>query len=135
MHDRVELVAMDDQEALAVGGLMDRAVGDDDAAEMHALEHAQELVVVAGDVGDAGALARLAQQLLDDVVVASAASARSACSRQPSTMSPTRIDRLGLVMAQEIDQEIGLRRLRSEMDVGDEQGAELLRRWRRASVF
>ena len=70
MHDRIELVAMDDRNRRPSAVVMDRAVGDDDAAEMHALEHAQELVVVAGDVGDARALARLAQQLLHHVVVA-----------------------------------------------------------------
>ncbi len=35
-------------------------------------------------------------------------------------------DRLGLVVAQEIDQEVGLRRPRSEMDVRDEKGPKLL---------
>ena len=69
MDDGVELVAMDDQEGAAVGGLVQIAVGDLDAAEMRALEGAQELVMVAGDVDDAGALAALAQQFLDDVIV------------------------------------------------------------------
>ena len=41
VDDGVELVAMDDQEAPAVGGLVDGAVGDDDAAEMRALELAR----------------------------------------------------------------------------------------------
>ena len=70
VDDGVELVAVDDEQPLAVGGLVDGAVGDDDAAEMHTLELARELVMVAGDVGDAGALARLAQQFLHDVIVA-----------------------------------------------------------------
>ena len=68
---------------------MDGAVGDLDAAEMRALEIAQELVVVAGDVDDARALARLAQQFLHHVVVA-LRPMPGPPSRQPSTISPTR---------------------------------------------
>ena len=123
MDDGVELVAVDDEEVAAVGGLVDGAVGNDDAAEMGALERTQELVVVAGDVDDAGALAALAQQLLDDVVVA--------LRPVPGAAQPPAVDdvadedrwsrRRG---AQEIEQEFGLRRLRAEMDVGEEQGAE-----------
>ena len=45
------------------------------------------------------------------------------------------IDRLGLVMAQEIDQELGLRRLRAEVDVGDEQCTEIAWCSRRTSSF
>ena len=62
VHDRVELVAMDDQHTASVRRL-------DDAAEMHALELAGEFVMVAGYVGDRSALARLAQQFLHHVVV------------------------------------------------------------------
>ena len=74
-HD-VEQVAVDDEVALAVGRHVDGAVDHLDAAEVDAVEVAQELVVVAGNVDDARALARLAQQLLHHVVVASAASTR-----------------------------------------------------------
>ena len=84
----------------------------------------QELVVIAGDIDDARALAGLAQQLLDDVVVR--------LRPVPGTAQPPavddiadEIDRLGLVMAQEIDQELRLGRLRAEMDVGNEERPEL----------
>ena len=60
---------MDDQVTLSIGGFVDHAVGHDDAAKMHALEHAQELVMVAGDIGYARAFTSLAQQLLDNIVV------------------------------------------------------------------
>ena len=46
VDDAVELVAVDDQIALDVGGFVDVAVGDDDAAEMLALERTQEFVVI-----------------------------------------------------------------------------------------
>ena len=123
MDDGVELVAMDDQEVAAVGGLVDVAVGDLDAAEMRALEGAQELVVVAGDIDDARALAALAQQLLDHVIVR--------LRPMPGTAQPPavddvadQIDRIGIVIAEEIEQELRLGRLRAEMDVRDEQRAE-----------
>ena len=99
------------------------AVGDLDAAEMRALERPQELVVVAGDVDDARALAALAQQLLDHVIVRLRPVPGAA---QPPAVDDVadQIDRLGVVVAQEIEQELGLRRLRAEMDVGDEQRTE-----------
>jgi hypothetical protein len=85
----VELVAMDDEIAPPVGALVDGAVDDLDAAEMRALEVAQEFVVIARDIGDPRPLARHAQQLLDHVVVR-LGPVPGPFSRQPSTMSPTR---------------------------------------------
>jgi hypothetical protein len=52
-HD-VEQVAMDDEIAGAVCADVDRALGDLDAAKMHATIFAQELVVIARYVDDAG---------------------------------------------------------------------------------
>jgi len=106
------LVAMNDEIAPSVGPCMDGAVGYHDAAEMHALEHAQELVVIAGDIGDAGALSGLAQQFLHHVVVG--------LRPVPASSEAPAIDdvadqknRLGLVKPQEVDQELGLGRSRS----------------------
>ena len=84
---------------------------------------AQELVVIAGDVDDARALAALAQQLLHHVVVRLRPVPGAA---QPPAVDDVadQIDRLGVVVAQEIEQELGLGRLRAEMDVGDEQRPE-----------
>ena len=67
----------------------------------------------------------LTQQLLHHVVVA--------CGqyqpRQPPAVDDVadQIDRVRLVVAQEVDQEIGLGCSRSEVNIGDEQSAELLR--------
>ena len=79
--------------------------------------------MVAGDVDDAGALAALRSSfcttsLCDLRPVPGAA--------QPPAVDDVadQVDRLGVVVAQEIEQEFGLGRLRSEMEVGDEQRAE-----------
>ena len=89
MHDRIELVAVDDQEIAAVGGLVDGPVGDLDAAEMGALERSQELVVIAGDIDDPRALAALAQNFWTTSLWL-CGQCQERRSRQPSTMSPTR---------------------------------------------
>ena len=68
-HDDVELVAVHDEIALAVGRDVHRVAHDLDAAEAQADELARELVVVARHEDHARAVAHLAQQLLDDVVV------------------------------------------------------------------
>src|SRR5262249_33121583 len=67
-HD-VEQVAMDDEIAAAVCTDVDRALGNLDAAEMRAAIFAQELVVIARYVDDAGSLAHLAEKLLQHIVM------------------------------------------------------------------
>jgi hypothetical protein len=69
LHHEIEDVAVDDEIALAVDALMNGVFHHVDAAEMRAVIVAQELVVVARHVDDLGALARLAQHLLHEVVV------------------------------------------------------------------
>ena len=69
LDHEVEHVAVHDEIAAAVGASMDRRLHHLDAAEMGAVIFAQELVVVARQVDDARALARLAQQFLHHVVV------------------------------------------------------------------
>jgi hypothetical protein len=65
----VEMVAVDDEVAPSVGALMHDALDHFDAAEMRAIVIAQKLVVIAGNIDDAHALARLAQQLLHHVIM------------------------------------------------------------------
>src|SRR4051812_32500758 len=67
--DDIKQVAMNDQVAAAVGGPVDEVFDDLDAPEMRAVEFTQELVVIAGDIDNARALAGLAQELLHDVIV------------------------------------------------------------------
>ena len=117
------MIAVDDQIAAAVGALVHGALAHLDAAEMGAVIVAQELVVIAGHVDDAGALARLAQQLLHDVVVR--LRPIPARSQLPAVDDVAdEVDRLGVVVAQEVEQELRLAPLRAEMHVGDEQRAK-----------
>ncbi len=68
-HDQIEDVAVHDQIAAAVGALVHDILHHLDAAEMRAVIAAQEFVVIAGDVDEAGAFTRRAQQLLHHVVM------------------------------------------------------------------
>ncbi len=115
---------MHDEEAAAVGGFVNVGQPDLDAAEMLAREAAEELVVVAGDVDDLRALARLAQEGLHHVVVR--------LGPVPGTLEPPpvhdvadEIDLLGVVRGEESEQPLRLRRLGSEMHVRDEERAEM----------
>ena len=69
LHDAVEQVAMDHQQSQAERGAMYLLAANRDAAECEVEKMTGGFVVVAGDVDDLGALARLAQDLLHDVVV------------------------------------------------------------------
>ena len=124
VDDRVELVAVDDQERAAVGGLVDVPVDDLDAAEMRALEGSQELVVIAGDIDDA-------RRPCGPCAAASGPRRCALCGQCQAAPQPPavddvadQIDRFGIVVAQEVEQELGLGRLRAEVDIGDEQRAE-----------
>ncbi len=123
-HDHVELVSVQHQIAPAVSAFVDHALCHLDTAEMRAREIAQELVVIAGDVNDACTLARLAQDLLRDIV--------EGLRPVPVALEPPAVDDiadehdgLGLVMPQEVEQEIGLGGLRSQMHIRDEERAEV----------
>ena len=122
-HHQVEDVAMNDQIAAAVGAGMHGVLDHLDAAEMGAVVVAQEFVVIAGHVDDAGALARLAQQLLHHVVV-SLRPVPVRAQRPAVDDVADEIDGLGFVPAQEIEQPLGLAAPRAEMHVGDEQRPE-----------
>src|SRR6516165_5740779 len=91
-----------------------------DAAEMRAVIVAQEFVVIARDIDETRALARLAQELLHDVVVR--------LRPEPSRFElpaiddvADEIDGIRVVEAQEIEQRFGLTAFCAEMDVGQKQ--------------
>ena len=120
---QVEMIAMDDQIAAPVGAFMHRLVLHLDAAEMRAVIVAQELVVIAGQIDDAHALAGLAQELLHHVVV----------GLRPIPARPQlpavddvahQIDHVGVVVAHEVEEALGLAALGAQMHVGNEQRAE-----------
>ena len=97
-----------------------------DAAEMGAVIVAQELVVVAGQIDEAGAFAGLAQKLLHHVVV----------RLRPIPARPQlpaiddiadQIDRVGIVIAQEVEQAFGLAAARAEMNIRNKESTEQTR--------
>ena len=65
----VEFIAVDDEQAATVSGLVDGVMDDGEVAVL-APKIAHHLVVVAGNVDQAGALATLAEDLLHHVIVA-----------------------------------------------------------------
>src|SRR5262249_19155253 len=83
----------------------------------------QELVVVAGQIDDAGALAPLAQQLLHHIVVR--LRPVPARAQLPAVDDVAhQIDGVRVVPAQEIEQALGLAAASTEMDIGDEERAK-----------
>ena len=123
LHHEIEDIAVDHQIAPAVGTLMDGVLHDVDAAEMRAVIVPQELVVIARHIDDLGALARLAQHLLHEVVVR--LRPVPVRSQRPAVDDiADEIDGIGVVAAEEVEQSVGLRAAGSEMDVGDKQSAK-----------
>ena len=123
LDDHVEHVAVHDQIAAAVAAFMDCRLHHFDTAEMGAVVVAQEFVVIAGQIDDARALAGFAQKLLHHVVV----------RLRPVPARPQlpavddvadQIDRLGIVIAQEIEQPFGLAAARAEMNIGNKESTE-----------
>src|SRR5262245_43593088 len=69
VREAVELMAVDDEVTLAVGGGVNDAFGEPHVAEADAEKFFEELIVIAGDECHAGFLAVLAKQFLDEQVV------------------------------------------------------------------
>jgi hypothetical protein len=120
-HHAVELIAVQDQQPASVGGDVQRMILDDDATEVAWREIAEVFVVVAGDVDDAGALAGLAQELLDDVVVRLLP---IPCPPEAPAVENVshQVEEIGLCLPEEIEQEFGIASPRPQMDVGDPDG-------------
>ena len=107
---------MGNEIALAVGRDMHGVGHHLDAAEMGAEIIAQEFVVVAGNVDQPLALARLAQQLLDHVVMG--LRPVPAGFQLPAVDDVAdEIDGVGLEVAQEGEKPLGLARLGPQMYV------------------
>jgi hypothetical protein len=121
-HDAVELVTVHDQQLAAIRLDVDRFLLDLHLAEGELAVLARRFVVVAGNVDHVGALARLAHDLLHHVVVR--------LRPVPPALQPPAVDdvahqvqRLALVLPQEVEQQFGLTAARSEMDIGQENRA------------
>src|SRR5262249_6243021 len=121
-HD-VEQPAPDDGIAAPVDANVDRALGDFDAAEMHAAIFAQELVVIARYVDDTGSFAHFAQELLQHIIMR--LWPMPARFELPSVDDVAdEINDLCIVMTEKFDQPFGLAPARPEMNVRQKQGPE-----------
>ena len=113
-----------DKKPATVGGLVDGGFHHFDAAEMGAVIIAQELVVIARQINDAGALAGLPQQLLHDVVVL--LRPVPAGLQLPAVDDiADEIDGIGVVVTQEVEKLAGLAAARAEMHIGNKEGTKL----------
>ena len=105
--DAVEVVAVDHQQAAAVGGLVDRVVPDAHAGERAADPLAQGFVVIAGQVDHLGAARRAPQQPVQDLVVL--VRPEPALAQAPAVDDVTdQVQILRFDMVQEIEEAIGL---------------------------
>jgi hypothetical protein len=122
LDDAVVQVTMRDPQLPAVGRHMHGLVHHVDAAEVVRDVFARELVVVARDEDDPRALARLAQQLLHDVVVR--LRPVPAAAQLPAVDDVAdEVEGLALHVAQEVEQGPGLAAGRAQMQVRDPDGA------------
>jgi len=123
-HD-IELVAMQHEIFPAIRRDMDRAVDEFDVAEIHAEIITQEFIVIAGQIDEARALAHLAQQLLHNVVLH--LRPIPAAFETPAVNNVAdKINDLGLIATQELDQKIGLAAGCPKMNIGDEECSDVL---------
>ena len=112
----VETVAVEDDVSAAVGRRVNGRVDDFNSRKMRAAIVAQELVVVARNVGDAHTLLGGVEQLAEDLVVRG----RPVPIRpQPPAVHDVadEVDRVGTVMAQELDEAVAPAGARAEMDI------------------
>ena len=123
LHHEIEDIAVNDEIFPAVDADMNGVFHHIDAAEMGAVIVAQEFVVIAGNVDDLGALARLAQHFLHEVVVR-LRPVPAGLQRPAVDDIADEVDGIGIVAAQEVQQSVGLRAAGSEVDVGDKQSAK-----------
>ena len=115
---------MDDEKAAAVGGLMNRVAAQLDAGDLKAQRQpvAEQLVVIAGDVGDFGAVAREAQDQAQHFVVGFVPVPGFAQAPAVDDVAHE-IEMVAGRVTQKVDQEIDPAAAGAEMEVGDEHTA------------
>src|SRR5215831_8347873 len=111
-YDAIEGVAVNDEELAAIRGDVDHLIEKPDAAHLQLRVVAQPFVMVARDVDDPRPLARLAQQLLDNVVVGLRPKPGTAQAPAVDDVADE-IEMLGFRMAEKIEQEFRLAAARS----------------------
>jgi hypothetical protein len=124
LNDRVELVAMDDQQLAPIRGAVQRAPRDRQAA-VFADVFAQQFIVVAGNIDNPGAFASFAQDFLDHVVVGLRPVAAPAQTPDIEQIADD-IEGLELVIAQELQDGIRVAAARPQMEIGDPASAEFV---------
>jgi hypothetical protein len=130
MGDGIELVAVHDQQAAAIGGDVDRAAADAHHRQRQAAETTYRAVVVAGNVDDLGAGAAQRVQRLDHAVV------RGAPGRAPLRQPPQvddvadEVEPPATQRGEEFRQFPGMAMARTEVHVGEEDRAPHRRRGR-----
>ena len=123
-HNHVELVAMHDEIGPPERRGVHCAVDELDLAEISAEIFAQELVVIARQHNDTRAARRLVEQILDELVVDRRPVPGA---RQPPAIDDVadQIDRVGLMVAEEVDQLADTGRTHAEMHVAEEQRPDM----------
>ena len=122
----VELVAVQQEVAPAVGGDVDVFEADLDVAEGNAVVLAHRLVVVAGNQHHALAVAGAAQDLLHHGVLRGGPV--DATVHRPEVDDVADQEQVvAFIVAQEVEQALGLAAAGAEMDVGDEDRANVHR--------
>src|SRR5215468_4777267 len=105
-HHDVEFVAMHNEIAPAIGADMDGVALDRDAAELHPAIVTQSLVMIAGNEHELSAFARLAQKLLQHVVMGLRPVDAAPDAPEVDNVAD-KIDAVGIVAAKEIEESVG----------------------------
>jgi hypothetical protein len=122
-HDRVELVAVQDEQLAAVRGLVDCFAADFDAAEIQAGELAEHLVVIAGDIDDPRTALGALQHPPHHIVV------RGGPVKAPLHAPAVddvadQIHGFAVGMVEKVDQHLRVAAARAQMDVGNPDRAK-----------
>ena len=121
LHYGIKLMPVDDEHAAAARQTMDRMPLHGDIA-VSAEKAGEHFVVVTRDVNDACALARFAENFLDNVVVL--LRPVTAAAQLPDVDQIAHyIERFAFVLAQEFEQRTGIAAARAQMDVGNPRRA------------
>src|SRR3569623_276647 len=122
----VELVTVQHQQAAAVGGGMDGFALDRDVAEGHAGVIAQQVVVVAGYIDDAGTVLGFGEQGANDVVVFLRPIDAAAHMPEIDDVAD-QVKRFAFRGVQEVEKIIRPAHFAAEVYIGYPDGAEALR--------
>jgi len=125
-RQEIELVPVDDEKAPSVGKFVDGVFSDFNPPEKQPGISADEIVVVAWNVDDTRTLADFPQKLLHDIVVR--------LRPIPGALQPPAVEnvadevnRLCIMVAEKIKQQVRLTISASEMNIRDEQSPIYLR--------